>query len=154
MRVCTTAPTWASATLTPVRRTIPAAMSPAGLTLYRRGGIDAWVAWSADGVSRSASRAAAVLEAAAAVQHRWAWETAGLRADSTARRLLPLLPAHPVVTAAMAASLPHVSVQAARSALTALAAAHVLVDVDRVPRRTGRPRRWWVASEMLELVGR
>ncbi|HVE46431.1 MAG TPA: Fic family protein [Acidimicrobiales bacterium] len=124
-----------------------------GLTLYRQGEIDTWVAWFADAVSRSARRAAEVLEAVGEVQERWEQAAQRLRADSAARRLLPLLPAHPVLSAGTVASLLGVSLQAARNALAELAAVRVLAEVDQVPNGRGRPRRWWVTPELLELVG-
>lgn len=125
-----------------------------GLTLYRHGEIDTWVAWFADAVGRSARRAVEVLEAVGEVQERWAQAARTLRADSAARRLLPLLPANPVLSAGTVASLLGVSAQAARSALAELAAVSVLAEVDQVPAGRGRPRRWWVTPELLELVGR
>ena len=125
-----------------------------GLTLYRHGEIDTWVGWFADAVSRSARRAVEVLEAVGEVQERWEQAAQSLRADSAARRLLPLLPANPVVSAGTVASLLGVSTQAARNALAELAAVRVLAEVDQVPAGRGRPRRWWVTPELLELVGR
>ncbi|HUP70055.1 MAG TPA: Fic family protein [Acidimicrobiales bacterium] len=125
-----------------------------GLTLYRHGEIDTWVAWFADAVSRSARRAVEVLEAIGEVQERWEHAARSLRADSAARRLLPLLPANPVLSAGTVASLLGVSTQAAGSALAELAALSVLAEVDHVPTGRGRPRRWRVTPELLELVGR
>jgi Fic family protein len=126
----------------------------AGLTLYRQERTDAWVSWFADAVARAAERTLTVFDAVAALEDHWARVTAGLRADSTARRLLPLLPAHPVLSAADVSTLLEVSGPAARGALRALAEAGVLTEVAREPAGTGRPRRWWVANDLLALIGR
>src|SRR5262249_4277942 len=125
----------------------------AGLTLYRQDKIDPWIVWFADAVSRASERTLTVLDAVAALEDGWSRATAGLRADSAARRLLPLLPRHPVLSANTVTELLEVSAPAARAALEALADAGVLTEVDRVSHSTGRPRRWWVASDLLALVG-
>jgi Fic family protein len=125
-----------------------------GLTLYRQGAIDTWVAWFADAVTRAATRTLSVLDAILALQEKWAVATAGLRDDSAARRLLPYLPAHPVVSAATVASLLDVSPQAARMAFAALGDAGIVEEVVSAPRGPGRPRRWWVVNDVLELLGR
>jgi len=126
----------------------------AGLTRFRQGDVDGWVRWFADAVWRAAQRSAAVLDAVAELEQRWATASKHLRLDSAARRLLPLLPVHPVVSAQTVASLLGVSEQAARVSLDALGRAGVLTLVEDAPRGVGRPRRWWVANEVLELVGR
>jgi len=126
----------------------------AGLTLFRQGAVDAWVRWFADAVAASAERTARVLGAVEELQARWQLATADLRTDAAARRLLTYLPTHPVLNTDLAARLMQVSVEAARGALTALAHRGVLVDIERRPTGAGRPRRWWVAQDLLDLVGR
>jgi Fic family protein len=125
----------------------------AGLTLYRQDGIDTWVGWFADIVAEAADRATDVLRAIEQLQEGWRTRTADLRADAGARRLLDVLPAHPVVSAASVAALLGVSEQAARVALDQLARRGVLVEVSDPPRSRGRPRRWWVAQSLLDLLG-
>jgi len=125
-----------------------------GLTLFRDGAIDTWVAWFADAVERAATRTTAVLEAVDTLQQDWAAATSALRSDSAARRLLPYLPAHPVLSAATVAEVLGVTPQAARTALDALAAAGVVDEVGRIAAGAGRPRRWWAANDLLELIGR
>jgi Fic family protein len=125
-----------------------------GLTLYRHGNVDAWVAWFADAVVKAAERTIAVLEQVLRLEATWAEATSGLRADSAARRLLPLLPGHPVLSAETVRELLGVSGPAARAALDALADAGVVHEIERIARGAGRPRRWWVADDLLALVGR
>ena len=126
----------------------------AGLTLYRQNGTDAWVRWFADAVVRAAGRVSDVADAVSELQTRWDQRTASLRSDAAARRVLPLLATHPVLSAATAAALLDVSEQTARVALSTLAEVDVLVEVDPIGGTPGRPRRWWVANELLELIGR
>jgi len=73
-----------------------------------------------------------------------------VRADAAARVLVDLLPAHPVLTAALAADILHVSERAARAALAELSQRGILeaLAVDAVT--TGRPRRWWQAKALLD----
>jgi Fic family protein len=125
-----------------------------GLTLYRQGNVDAWVAWFADAVANASARTLTVLDAVAELEARWAGATATLRADSAARRLLTLLPAHPVLSADTVNDLLGVSGPAARAALTALADAGVVNEIEPIARGAGRPRRWWVADDLLALIGR
>ncbi|MGH3442803.1 MAG: Fic family protein [Nitriliruptorales bacterium] len=125
-----------------------------GLALYRQDQVDAWVRWFADAVAAAAASSGRVLDALDELHERWAKATAHLRADSAARRLLPLLPARPVVSAPHVAELLPVSRPAALAALESLAAAGVLVEVEPATVGTGRPRRWWVAEELLDLLGR
>ena len=70
------------------------------------------------------------------------------------RRLLTLLPAHPVLSAEVVSRLLDVSGPAARGALDALAAAGVVNEIEPIARGAGRPRRWWVADDLLALIGR
>lgn len=127
----------------------------AGLTLFRQGFVDQWVSRFSDAVEGAASRTTEVLAAVADLQVSWRDAVSDRRSDSAARRLVELLPAHPVVSARMVAELLDVSAQAARSALEDLAARGVLAETTTTaPRGRGRPRRWWVASDLLGLLGR
>ena len=125
-----------------------------GLALFRQGHVDAWVQWFADTVVAAAARVGLVLDALAELQRQWAAATGRLRSDSAARRLVPLLPANPVLSVPSVAVLLGVSRPAARSALEALERAGVVVETEPVALGLGRPRRWWVAEEMLALIGR
>jgi Fic family protein len=123
-----------------------------GLTLFRLGDVDPWVRWFADVVAGAAEASIVLVREVAALQARWAERLAGVRADATARRVLSLLPGHPVIAAPAVAAAAGISERAARSALTTLADAGVVREYEPARRARGRPRRWWVARELLDLV--
>lgn len=125
----------------------------AGLTLFRQGFAEHWVSWFAGIVESAADRSTEVLAAVGEVQRSWVEATAGFRADAAARRVLPLLPSHPVVSAGLVARLLGVSGQAAGRGLQALVEAGVLSETERAGRRRGRPERWYVAHGLLDLLG-
>jgi Fic family protein len=125
-----------------------------GLTLYRQGDVDRWVAWFADAVATAADSAAVVLGAVDALLDRWRSLLANLRADAAANTILEALPTHPVVSTATAATIADVSRRAASTAITELARRGILVDSAKVASGRGRPERWWVASDLLALLGR
>ncbi len=124
----------------------------AGLTLYRTGNVDAWVRWFADALLASSDLAQIVLDDAATVMASWHAAVADLRTDAAARRLVDALATHPVVSAELAAELTGVSAQAARTALDQLVARGVLTEIDLTEPVAGRPRRWFAATELLELL--
>lgn len=124
-----------------------------GLTLFRSGQVDAWVRWFADAVIAAAGLARIVLDDADAVLASWRASVADLRADAAARRLVDELPAHPVVSADLVARLTGVSPQSARSALGQLVERGVLTEVDLTEPVPGRPRRWFAATRLLDLLG-
>jgi Fic family protein len=126
----------------------------AGLTLFRQGDLDAWLRWFADAVAASSARSSAVLAEVAELQASWRATTADLRVDSAARRLCEILPAHPVVSSAIVADLLDVSEQAGRVALDELTRRKVLEALDARPSSVGRPRNWYVAQRLLDLLGR
>ena len=125
----------------------------AGLALYRQDQEDTWVSWFADAVIAAAEASTEVLHRVGQIQRDWMDKIGDLRSDSAARRLCALLPAHPVVSALVAADLLGVSRQAAANALTALQRRGILFPLPGGA--TGRnPReRWWAATPMLDLVG-
>jgi Fic family protein len=126
----------------------------AGLTLYRQGQVELWVDWFADCVAAAAGASTTILNIVAELQIQWRDATIDLRSDSAARRLVEVLPAHPVVSARSVSDLLGVSEQAGRAALDSLALRGVLVELRDVPFRRGRPRRWWEARGLLKLLGR
>jgi Fic family protein len=131
-----------------------------GLTLFRLGQADPWVAWFADVVAGAGDAATNLVRAVGELQARWEDRIADVRADAAAHRVLGLLPAHPVLAASTVAAELGISERAGRDALDTLEA-HGVVERFR-PTTTlgggagssqGRPRRWWVAAELLSLVG-
>ena len=126
----------------------------AGLTLYRQDAHDRWVAWFADAVAAAADAAADTLTSIDGLVGRWRQDLAGLRSDATARRIVELLPAHPVISASLVVREVGVSHRAAAGALAELARRGVLSDAGTYASGRGRPQRWWVASALLASIGR
>lgn len=127
----------------------------AGLTRWRTEGPSPWVEWFAGAVERAARSATATMRAVAELVAAWPARLTGVRADATAHRLLDLVPSRPALDVATVAALCDVSVPAARGAITTLVDAGVLRPVDvPVSGTAGRPRQWWVAGELLDLLVR
>jgi Fic family protein len=126
-----------------------------GLTVYRTVGPDEWVGWFARTLEGAATSANATLTAVAALVASWPARLNGLRSDAAARRLLDHVVTHPALDVTTAARLLAVSRPSARSALEALAERGVLQSTDTLGgARPGRPRHWWVAAELLDLLTR
>jgi Fic family protein len=124
----------------------------AGLTRFRLGELDSWVDWLAAELRHSSQAAQGLLERSEQLLVEWARRVGDLRGDATARRVLPLLLAHPVVSSDLVAVLVDVSERAARAALTVLANRGILEPFDRAPVAPGRPRRLWMAPDIIALV--
>jgi hypothetical protein len=123
-----------------------------GLTLFRLGQVDPWVAWFAEIVEGSGDAATNLVGSVATLTAAWSERIADVRADAVAHGVLALLPAHPVIGGEIVASELGVSERAARAALDTLEAHGILEPFTVARRAAGRPRRWWVASELLALV--
>jgi Fic family protein len=123
-----------------------------GLTLFRLDQTDPWVRWFADVVATSGESTSKLATAVGELRARWQARLANVRADATARRLPELLPAHPVLDATTVARELNVSERAARGALGTLHAQRILERFTPAGGTRGRPRRWWVAAELLSLV--
>lgn len=82
----------------------------------------------------------------------WEKRVSGLRADSAGRRIVPLLARFPVLSADLVSEHLRVTLPAARSGLRALVEQGVMEDRGTVASGRGRPRRWWAAPELLDLV--
>jgi Fic family protein len=127
-----------------------------GLARWRQGDVDQWISWFAETVERSATSSDDLLSTVAQLRGDWRARVRDLRSDAAARRLVDHLIAHPVLNASVAAQLIGSSEQAARTALDALAKRDVLRErtiAPNQPARTGRPHRWFVAHELLALLG-
>ena len=83
---------------------------------------------------------------------QWQLRTDDLRGDATARQVLPVLVEHPVVSSNLVAERFAVSERAARAALATLAERDIVEPYDKAPTGPGRPRLYWVASELIEVV--
>ena len=84
---------------------------------------------------------------------QWRAALAGVRADAAAFAALDVLPAHPVVNVALLARDLKISERTARNALDELQLRGVLERFPVATSARGRPRRWWVAASLLQLVG-
>jgi hypothetical protein len=124
----------------------------AGMVLYRMGQVDAWVAWVATAVVRSSEAAQSAMARTDALFARWEERVSDLRADATARCVLALLGEYPVVTSDRVAGRLAVSERAARGALGVLADRSILAPYRVATTRSGRPRRYWVAGELLAIM--
>lgn len=125
-----------------------------GLTLFRLGQADPWVRWFADVVAGGGETSIALVREVSALQAGWAARLEGLRGDAAARRVLELLPRHPVLAASTVAGALNVSERTGRTALHQLAQYGIVEPFEPPGRGPGRPVRWWVASELLALVTR
>ena len=124
-----------------------------GLYWFRTGELDRWVGWFA-GVVEAAGNAAVVwAEEVADMLAEWHTRVADLRRDAVARKVLDLLPAHPVISARVVAEEWGVSERSARSALEELAQRGILQSYDVASTGPGRPRRWWAAQALVDLTG-
>ena len=123
-----------------------------GLALFRRGDVDPWVRWFADVIGAAGDATFLLVQAVTDLEQRWAERLVGVRADASARRVIRLLPQHPVLAAPTVAGELGTSQRAARSALQTLAQHAVVAPFQPSGRGRGRPPRWWVATELVHLV--
>ncbi len=124
----------------------------AGLTLFRAGQTDQWVAWFAEVVTRSSLAMVRVVDDVARLLDQWALQLADTRADAAAHRLLRLLPGLPLVSSSLVAERLGVSGRAARSALQLLGELGILVPTDLPRQSPGRPAQWWLAEQVVRLI--
>jgi Fic family protein len=126
-----------------------------GLTLYRTVGPDDWIRWFANTLEHAATSATVTLAAVGELVATWPARLADMRSDAAARRLVDHVIMHPAFDVETAADLLDVSRPTARTALESLAERGVLRRAD-VPStgQLGRPRNWWVAGELLDLLAR
>jgi Fic family protein len=124
----------------------------AGLTRFRLGELDPWVEWLAAELQSSSEAVQGLLVRTEHLRDEWSQRISDLRADATARVMLPVLIEHPVVSSDLIADRLAVSERAARVALTLLAERGILEPYDRVAAGPGRPRQFWVASELIAMA--
>ena len=124
----------------------------AGLIRFRFGELDPWVEWLAAELQYSSEAAEGLLVRSEQLLEQWERRTDDLRVDATARQVLPVLIEHPVVSSDLVAERVSVSERSARAALATLAERGIVEAYDRAPAGPGRPRRYWVASELIAIV--
>ena len=144
---------------TTTRSTVPISMAIArdpggylsGLRLYEQGSLEPWVKWFAETTQRAASTTHQIIDRTTTLLAQWGDTTSELRADHTARALLPHLPALPLLSAPDVADLLGTSERSARSALSALASRGILSPIDIPSSTPGRTRHWYTAPDLLHI---
>lgn len=124
-----------------------------GLYQYRDGSLDAYVGWFAEVVTRAGDASVVLGDRIQRLLADWEQRIADRRADAGARKLIVVLPEHPVINGAVAAERLGISERSARSALDALAERGIVTPIEVRSSTPGRPRSWWLAGELLDLVG-
>jgi hypothetical protein len=79
----------------------PTRAAISGLYAFRTGEVDRYLVWFAAVLCRSAEATTAVIASLDELLSHWRERLKGLRADALARQVLDLLPAHPVISAAV-----------------------------------------------------
>jgi hypothetical protein len=110
------------------------------------------VEWLAAELQYSSEAAEGLMVRSEQLLEQWQLRTDDLRADATARQVLPVLVEHPVISSDLVAEHFSVSERAARAALATLAERAILQAFDTAPAGPGRPRLYWVASELIDIV--
>lgn len=121
-----------------------------GLTRFRADQLDDWLERFAVATSHAAELAGRYLDAVERLQAAWRTQlrrSADPRSDAAAWAIIEVLPAHPVVTAAVAGAATGRAKAAVHAALGQLADAGVLV-----PLSGGRRNRSWEADGLLDLI--
>lgn len=103
----------------------------AGLTSWRFDdeGPDRWITLLAEAVEQAATGSIQLADEVAHLQRTWQRASAHRRSDATTRALIPLLPAHPMITAETAARLLGRSYETGRVAVQQLEVDGVLAQV-------------------------
>ena len=127
----------------------------AGLSRFRfeDDGVSQWIEHFAAATVRAARLARAYVMAVSALQERWREQLRATksapRADAAAWAMIDLLPAHPMISAPVAAAVSGRAKSRVYEAIEQLVAAGVLV-----PLSEGKRNRWWESAGLLDLIGR
>lgn len=119
----------------------------AGLTQFRRGDVDGWLAAFAAAMTQAAALSLELAGGVRGLQARWTNEAGSPRAGSAAERIISLLPAQPILTAMTARAALVVSHEAARKGLLALETAGVVRKIS-----SGNWDRTYAAVGLFELI--
>ena len=123
----------------------------AGLTDFREDRLDAWLEHFASAAARAARLASAYLVAVGELTESWRAAVSARpkapRADAAVWAIIDVLPAHPIITAPVAAAVTGRSRPQIYQALDALQDAGVLL-----PLTPGRRNRSWEAAGLLDLI--
>ncbi len=124
-----------------------------GLTDYREGRGEAWVEYFAGVAASAAQLASEYLEAVQALTARWrarlAESPGAPRADAAAWAIIDVLPAHPMISAPVAAAATGRSKPQIYQGLRDLESAGILI-----PLSAGKRNRSWEAAGLLDLLAR
>jgi Fic family protein len=124
-----------------------------GLTRFRRDDVGGWIEHFSAATARAARLATGYLEAVRALGDHWRARLAASarppRADAAAWAVIDVLPAHPLITAPIAAAATGRSKPPVYQAIDELEAAGVLVPISGSKRN-----RVWEAAGLLELLER
>ncbi len=123
-----------------------------GLVAFRQGDVDGWVEAFATAVIRASDLAVAYLGEVAQLTDHWRDQLrAGIdpRSDAAAWAIIDVLPAHPIITAAIAGAVTGRAKAAVHNALEQLAEVGVLE-----PASGGKRNRSWEATGLLDLISR
>jgi Fic family protein len=123
-----------------------------GLTLYREDKLDEWIEQFAASAARAAELAKGYLAAVERLAGKWRAKLeagAAPRADAAAWAIIDVLPAHPVISAPVAAAATGRAKAAIHQGIEELVAAGVLEPISAAKRN-----RAWEAVGLLELVER
>lgn len=120
-----------------------------GLAQFEQGNAGPWIRWFAEVAEKAAAATGSLATQTRHITEAWTRRLIGLRADSAARALVPLLAGHPVLCAPDVADLLGVSRPAARTALRALTDRGVLAPVEADSPGVGRNRHWFAAIDLI-----
>lgn len=122
-----------------------------GLTAFREDRVEAWIEQFAAAATAAALLASEYLQAVQALSEAWRRKLRGLpsppRADAAAWAILDVLPAHPMITAPVAAAAARRSKPQTYQALEVLEGAGILVPLSNSQRN-----RVWEAAGLLDLL--
>jgi Fic family protein len=121
-----------------------------GLTEFRFGDISQWIVQFATSAAQAATLAKAYLVAVEALKSRWKAmlsSTASVRSDAAAWAIIDALPAHPMITAAVASAATGRSRAPIYEGLRQLESAGVLIPLTKSQRNQS-----WEVSGLLDLI--
>lgn len=122
-----------------------------GLTLFREGEVAMWIEVFASATAQAALLASRYVGRVSQLQERWRDQLRNAastpRADSAAWALIDVLPAHPIITAAVAVAATGRARSSILVAVDQLEASGVLVRLNQSPRN-----RAWEAAGLLDLI--
>lgn len=118
-----------------------------GLIEFRNGGIAPWVASFAEAVEQAATEGLAMVADVDELRSEWFERSGRPRQDSSAARLLEVLPASPILSASTASKLIGASPQRTLDGLKRLESSGVLTQISR-----GTWGRQYAAQQLFDLV--